>query len=282
MDTDQQLTVAIQGVAGSFHDEAAAQYFEQPVNPVPCETFRDLFLVMKKKKAHFAVMAIENTVAGTILPNYAMLRTSSLAIIGETYLAIRQNLMALPGQKLEDIREVHSHPMAIQQCHAYFEKHPHMRLVESTDTAASAAWIAEHKKKGFGAIAAKRAASMYGLHILAPGIETDKRNFTRFLVLTDKENLANHNVPPDKASVAFHVAHRRGSLATVLTILAGHGCNLTKIQSLPVLGKEWEYFIHIDLEFDARNQLDEALDTLNPHVLEFHVLGMYPRGKKNV
>lgn len=281
MDTDQ-LTVAIQGVAGSFHDEAAAQYFEAPVTPIPCETFRDLFHVMKKRRARYAVMAIENTVAGTILPNYAMMRTSTLAIIGETYLAIRQNLMAIPGQKLEDIREVHSHPMAIQQCHAYFEKHPDIRLVETSDTAASAAWIAEHKKKGFGAIAAKRAASMYGLHILAPGIETDKRNFTRFLVLTDRSNLASHTEAPDKASVAFHVTHRRGSLATVLTILAGHGCNLTKIQSLPVLGKEWEYYMHIDLEFEKQNQLDEALDTITPHVHELHVLGMYPRGKKNV
>lgn len=281
MDTDQ-LTVAIQGVAGSFHDEAAAQYFEAPVTPIPCETFRDLFQVMKKRKAHYAVMAIENTVAGTILPNYAMMRTSTLAIVGETYLAIRQNLMALPGQKVEDIREVHSHPMAIQQCHAYFEKHPDIRLVETSDTAASAAWIAEHKKKGFGAIAAKRAATMYGLHILAPGIETDKRNFTRFLVLTDRSNLGDHTMAPDKASVAFHVTHRRGSLATVLTILAGHGCNLTKIQSLPVLGKEWEYFMHIDLEFEKKNQLDEALDTITPHVHELHVLGMYPRGKKNV
>jgi prephenate dehydratase len=281
MDT-HQLTVAIQGVEGSFHDEAAAQYFATPVIPVPCETFRELFQVMKKRKARYAVMAIENTVAGTILPNYAMLRTSNLAVIGETYLAIRQNLMALPEQKIEDIREVHSHPMAIQQCHAFFEKHPHIRLVETSDTAASAAWIAGHKKKGFGAIAAKRAASLYGLHILAPGIETDKRNFTRFLVLTDRSNLCDHTDAPDKASVAFHVTHTRGSLATVLTILAGHGCNLTKIQSLPVLGKEWEYFMHIDLEFGERSQLDDALATITPHVHELHVLGMYPRGKKNV
>lgn len=281
MDPDQ-LTVAIQGVAGSFHDEAAAQYFTTPVTPVPCETFRDLFQVMKKRKARYAVMAIENTLAGTILPNYGMLRTSGLAVIGETYLAIHQNLMALPGQKLEDIREVHSHPMAIQQCYAYFEKHPHIRLVESTDTAASAAWIAEHRKKAFGAIGAKRAASMYGLQIIAPGIETDKRNFTRFLVLTDRANLNGDAGPADKASVAFHVTHTRGSLATVLTILAAHGCNLTKIQSLPVLGREWEYFIHIDLEFGDEQNLRDALATVKPHVHELHVLGTYQRGKKNV
>ena len=135
-------TVAIQGVAGSFHDEAAARHFGTGYLPVSCETFRDMFTALKSHKARYAVMAIENTVAGTILPNYALLRTSGMAVIGEVYLAIRQNLLALPGQKLEEIREVHSHPMAIQQCQVYFEKHPHIRLVETADTAASAEWIA--------------------------------------------------------------------------------------------------------------------------------------------
>lgn len=280
MDPDQRI-IAIQGIAGSFHDEACAQYFPSPFTIVPCETFRDLFQVMKKRKARYAVMAIENTVAGTILPNYALLRTSTLAIIGEIYLAIRQNLLALPGQSLEDIREVHSHPMAIQQCHAYFEKHPQIRLIETTDTAASAAWIREHHKKGIGAIAARRAASLYGLNILAPGIETDKRNFTRFLVLTDKDHLNGQMPPPDKASLAFHVSHTRGSLARVLTVLAEHGCNLTKIQSLPILGREWEYFMHVDLEFDDVQHLKDALAVITPYVHELHVLGTYPRGKKN-
>jgi len=280
MDTDQPV-IAIQGIAGSFHDEACAQYFPGPFTIVPCETFRDQFQVMKKRKARYAVMAIENTVAGTILPNYALLRNSTLAVIGEIYLAIRQNLMALPGQVLDDIREVHSHPMALQQCDAFFEKHPHLRLVETTDTAASAAWIRAHHKKGVGAIAARRAASMYGLTVLAPGIETDKRNFTRFLVLTDKDHLNGHAAPPDKASLAFHVSHVRGSLARVLTILADHGCNLTKIQSLPILGREWEYFMHVDLEFDDIQQLQDALTSITPHVHELHVLGTYPRGKKN-
>ncbi len=279
MDPDQ-LTIAIQGVAGSFHDEASAQHFPDPFTIVPCETFRDLFQVMKKRKARYAVMAIENTVAGTILPNYALLRTSTLAIIGEVYLAIRQNLMALPGQKLEDIREVHSHPMAIQQCHTFFEKHPHVRLVETSDTAGSAAWIKDHHKKGVGAIGGKRAAALYGLQILAPGIETHKRNFTRFLVLTDRDQLNGHILPPDKASVAFHVSHTRGSLARVLTILADYGCNLTKIQSLPVLGREWEYFMHIDLEFDDLQHLKDALASITPYVHELHILGTYPRGKK--
>ncbi len=281
MEPDQPV-VAIQGIAGSFHDEAASQYFSAPYTPVPCETFRDLFQVMKKHKARFAVMAIENTVAGTILPNYALLRDSQMAVIGEVYLAIRQNLLALPGQKLEDIREVHSHPMAIQQCHVFFEKHPHIRLVETTDTAGSASWIVEHKKRGCAAIAGKRAATLFGLHVLAAGIETHKRNFTRFLVLTDKANLNGSAPPPDKASLSFHVPHSRGSLAKALSVLADHGCNLTKIQSLPVLGREWEYYMHIDLEFDAYRLFQDALTSVTPHVHELQILGIYPRGKKNV
>ena len=281
MDTTSH-SVAIQGIAGSFHDEAAARYFSDGYEPIPCETFRDMFIVLKKRKVKYAVMAIENTVAGTILPNYALLRTSEMAIIGEIYLAIRQNLLCLPGQKLEQIREVHSHPMAIQQCQAYFEKHPEIRLVESSDTAASASWIAEHHKRGFGAIASKRAAHLFGLQVLAAGIETDKRNFTRFLVLHHRSEMNGTSAPPDKASLAFHVPHARGSLARVLTILAEEGCNLTKIQSLPVLGREWEYYMHVDLEFEFARHYHAALQAIAPHVHEMKILGEYPRGKKNV
>jgi prephenate dehydratase len=281
MDTTSH-TVAIQGIAGSFHDEAAAEYFTHGYEPIPCETFRDMFIVLKKGKAKFAVMAIENTVAGTILPNYALLRTSEMAIIGEIYLAIRQNLLCIPGQKLEQIREVHSHPMAIQQCQTYFEKHPQIRLVETSDTAASASWIAEHHKQGFGAIASKRAAHLYGLQVLAAGIETDKRNFTRFLVLHQRSEKSETPAPPDKASLAFHVPHARGSLARILTILAEEGCNLTKIQSLPGLGREWEYYMHVDLEFESAQHYHAALQAIAPHVHELKILGEYPRGKKKV
>ena len=280
MDTPSE-TVAIQGIAGSFHDEAAAQYFTGAYQPVPCETFRDMFILLKKRKVKYAVMAIENTVAGTILPNYALLRTSEMAIIGEIYLPIHQNLLCLPGQKLENIREVHSHPMAIQQCQAYFERHPQVRLVETTDTAASALWIARHKKHGFGAIAGKRAAQLFGLQVLAAGIETDKRNFTRFLVLHQRSEINGTRPAPDKATLAFHVPHTRGSLARVLTILAREGCNLTKIQSLPVLGREWEYYMHVDLEFESAEHYQAGLKAIAPHVQEMKILGEYPRGKKN-
>jgi prephenate dehydratase len=281
MDTPKN-GVAIQGIAGSFHDEAAVQYFGNGYTPIPCETFRDMFILLKKKKVKYAVMAIENTVAGTILPNYALLRTSEMAIIGEIYLAIRQNLLCLPDQKLDQLREVHSHPMAIQQCQVYLEKHPHLRIVETTDTAASAMWIAEHKKRAVGAIGSKRAAHLFGLQVLAAGIETDKRNFTRFLILHRRSEMNGTPPTPDKATLAFHVPHTKGSLARVLSILADEGCNLTKIQSLPVLGREWEYYMHVDLEFESDGHYRSALAAISPYVQEMTILGEYPRGRKNV
>jgi prephenate dehydratase len=272
--------IAIQGIAGSFHDEAAQDYFKDGIEILPCETFRDLIKAVAQNRAGFAVMAIENTVAGTILPNYALLRNSNLQIIGEVYIAIRQNLMALPGHRIEDIEQVHSHPMAIQQCADFFEDHPNIRLIESADTAASAEWIAREQLLGYGAIAGVRAAHLFGLHILAAGIETDKRNFTRFLVLTDASAVDGEAGPPDKASISFSVPHLRGSLARVLTTLADHECNLTKIQSLPILGREWEYYMHVDLEFDAPDRFTRAMSSITPEVHELKILGQYQRGEK--
>jgi len=225
-------------------------------------------------------MAIENTVAGTILPNYALLRNSSLQIIGEVYIAIRQNLLALPGQQIADIEQVHSHPMALQQCADFFEEHPGIRLIESLDTAASAQWIAEDRLYGYGAIAGIRAAHLFGLHILASSIETDKRNFTRFLVLTDASKVDGDAGLPDKASISFSVPHVRGSLAKVLSMLADQECNLTKIQSLPILGREWEYYMHVDLEFDHPDRFTRAMEIITPDVHELKVLGQYQRGEK--
>jgi prephenate dehydratase len=272
--------IAIQGIAGSFHDEAAHQFFSFPIECLPCETFREMFRVLQVKKAQYAVMAIENTVAGTILPNYALLRDSDLVIIGEVYLAIRQNLLALPGETIENLEEVHSHPMAIQQCQDYFEQHPHIRLVESADTAASAQWIAENRLYGRGAIAGNRAAALFGLHILAAGIETDKRNFTRFLVIADRSHTNGMTAPPNKASISFSVAHTRGSLARVLTILAENGCNLTKIQSLPILGREWEYYMHVDLVFESHEMFTRSLQSIQDQVHELKILGAYAQGEK--
>lgn len=271
--------IAIQGGRGSFHELAANKFFQEKHDYVLCETFKSLFDNLKKENNNYGVVAIENTVAGTILPNYAMLRNSEMQIIGEVYLRIQQNLMALPGQKIKNLKEVHSHPMAILQCHDFFEKHPNIKLIESFDTALSAKWIAESQIKNIGALAGTNAASLYGLEILAESIETNKKNFTRFLVIQNKQ-LVNNNGKADKASVCFNVPHVKGSLAKVLSILAKHNINLTKIQSLPLLGKEWEYYIHIDLEFDDYNSYKKVMQTIHNSVTEFKILGEYKRGEK--
>ena len=203
MQKAQIKKIAIQGFRGSFHEEAARKYFGADIDFFFCETFKELFSVMDRNAADYAVMAIENTVAGTILPNHAMLRQSRMKVIGEIYLPIQQNLLALKGQKIEDIKEVHSHPMAILQCDDFFEKHPHIRLVEAVDTALSAELIAKKQQQGMGAIASLTAAEIFDLQVLAPGIETNKRNFTRFLVLTSAASTA-VDVNPNKASVCFY------------------------------------------------------------------------------
>ncbi len=271
--------IAIQGIRGSFHELAVQKYFGMNFSAIECDTFKALFDVLKTKKADYAVMAIENTVAGTILPNYAMLRDSNLRIIGEVYLRIHQNLMVLPGQKIEDIKEVYSHPMAIMQCLDFFEQYPHIRLVESLDTAGSAKNIADVKLLGVGAIAASIAAEIYALNIIAEGIETNKKNYTRFLVLRDKVAVEETS-DVDKASVCFNVVNEKGSLAKVLTTIAEHNINLIKIQSLPLVGQEWEYFIHIDTEFDNYQDYTKAIEAIKPGMNHFKELGIYKRGKK--
>ena len=277
------MRVAIQGVEGSFHQIAAFKFFgeREIIESVECETFREFFRTFERSDDYFGVMAIENTVAGTILPNYALLRNSPLQIIGEVYLRIKHNLLALNGQGIMEIKEVHSHPMALLQCHAFFEKYPHLRMVESADTALSARLLKEGKSKGVAAIAANLAADKYGLSILAEGIETNKRNFTRFLVLQHSDMVPPAKRMPTKASVCFDLAHESGSLARVLQIFAEHGINLTKIQSLPVIGKEWRYFFHLDLEFDAYDNYQKSLQNIRPYVQQLKILGEYLSGIKH-
>ncbi len=271
--------IAIQGLKGSFHELAAIKYFIKNFSCIECMSFKEVFNSLKKKNADFAIVAIENTVAGTVLPNYAMLRESEMKIIGEIYLRIEQNLLALPGQDIKKINEVHSHPMAILQCHEFFEKYPAVKLIESEDTAGSAKNIADKKIAGTAAIASELAAEIYGLEIIARGIETNKKNFTRFLVITDKKYSLDSSVA-DKASVCFNVPHQRGSLAKVLNVLADYEINMSKIQSLPLVGKEWEYFIHVDLEFEKYNQYSKAIKAILPLTNEFKILGEYKRGEK--
>ncbi len=271
--------IAIQGFEASFHESAARKFFGNDIEIFECLTFQRLFDAMEKNEADLAVMAIENSVAGSILPNYARLRDANLTIIGEVYIRISMNMMALPGQSIEDIKEVHSHPIALLQSHNFFRTHPHIRIVESDDTALSAKIIAEDKIKGRGALASKTAAELYNLEILAEGVETNKRNFTRFLVLAN-ENDAQTSLNISKASWSFRTAHLAGSLAKVLTILGEHNINLTKVQSLPVLGEEWKYYFYGDLEFEDQSDYLKAKEAVMPFVYDLKILGEYEQGNK--
>ena len=274
--------VAIQGVEGSYHEIAAQKFFGKEIRLDMCNSFPELFRSLESGKAAFGVMAIENSVAGSLLPNYALLRDSEFAIVGEVYLRIEHCLMAMPGQKIEDLKEAHSHPMAIQQCQAFFKKYPHIKLVEREDTAGSAAWIVEKSKKKVAAIAGELAAEKYQLEILSKGIETNKRNFTRFLVMVSKLEAKNWKLQADKASLCFNLSHSVGSLSQILQVLSAYGMNLSKIQSSPIVGKEWQYFFHIDLEFENFQQYRLSLDAIRPLVNGLKILGEYPRGNKNV
>jgi prephenate dehydratase len=272
--------VAIQGGAGAFHEIAALHYFgKDNVEIVPSLTFKDLFRSLENSHADYGIMAIENTVAGSIIPNYSLLFESNMKIIGEIYLRIVQNLVALPGQTIDQISEVYSHPMAILQCQKFFEQYEHIKLIESVDTALSAKDIQEGQTKGVGAICSAIAAERYNLDIIASGIETNKTNYTRFLILVDKNEEVTYNEPINKASLQFALAHEIGSLAKILSIFSYFNINLTKIQSLPIVGKEWEYFFYVDVEFSDINMYRQAVDSARPFMSELAVLGEYSKGQ---
>lgn len=271
--------VAIQGFAGSFHEEAARRYyggnFAEMPQIVECSTFDGLYKAMDQGVADCAIMAIENTISGGLLPNFELLRKYRQKIKGEIYLHIHQNLMALPGQKLEDIREVRSHYMAINQTREFFETRcPWMRMVEAEDTAKSAADLAEQNLMGVGAVASKLAAQMYGLEILEPEIETFKTNFTRFLILDDAIEVPQDRI--NKASICFTLPHKPGSLAHILTILSFYDMNLTRVQSLPIPGRQWQYFFYIDIRFEDYERYQQALSAVRPLIDDINILGEYP------
>lgn len=270
--------IAIQGETGSYHEIAARQFFGNHIQLECCDSFPELFKNLGSLTSDFAVSAIENSVAGTILPNYGLLRESGFHIIGEVYLRISHMLMALPGTKIEDLKEVHSHPMAIAQCHRFLDTLPNIRLVECDDTAASARRIAENKSPHVAAIASTLAASHYNMSILAQAIEDDPGNFTRFFILSRSES--DLIKQPDKASLCFAVGHEVGQLSKVLMILSAHGMNLTKIQSSPIVGKAWEYFFHLDLEFSAYDQYQRAIDSIRSLVKDLTIIGEYPKAHK--
>ena len=251
--------VTIQGYEGSFHQVAAQLYHGKNVQVIPCATFRDVVKTgSNKKESDGAVMAIENSIAGSILSNYNLLQKSNLRITGEIYLQIRQNLLVNRGMKLEEIKEVHSHTMALQQCYDFLDKYK-WKLVETEDTALSAKHIAQHKSKHIAAIASKLAADLYHLNVLAPAIQTMKNNYTRFLIL-QREDKAPAIQDADKASVNFVTDHSKGSLARVLTTIAQGGINLSKLQSFPIPGSDFKYSFHADMEFETKEQLNKAID----------------------
>lgn len=272
--------VIIQGIAGSFHDIAVRKYFGNDIELVECPTFREQFATLKREPDLYGMVAIENTVAGSILPNYTLLRESELKIIGEQKLHIEQNLAVVKGQKIEDLKSVESHPMALRQCEDFFLQYPHIKLIESDDTASSAKRIASGERKHVGTICGELAAQIYGLDIIARNIETNKMNSTRFLVLQSQwaNNKEDSRKTADKASLVFSLPHKKGSLSKVLTILSFYDINLTKIQSLPVIGQEWQYLFYIDLAFDDYVRYKQSVDAITPLTEELKILGEY---KKN-
>lgn len=271
--------VSIQGYEGSFHQVAAQQFFGKDVEVIPCDTFREVVkIASSKKESEGGVMAIENSIAGSILPNYNLLQKSNLQVVGEVYLQIKQNLLVNPGVKLEDIREVHSHPMAILQCIDYLEKF-NWKLVETEDTALSAKHIHQKHNKHAAAIASKLAADLFDLEVLAPNIHTMKNNYTRFLILQRKD-MAQEIPDANKASVNFHTDHSRGSLAKVLTRIAEGGINLSKLQSFPIPGSDWQYSFHADMEFNSLEQFQGVIKEIEPLTVSLQVYGIYKNGKQ--
>ena len=270
--------VSIQGYEGSFHQVAAQQFFGKNIRVIPCATFREVVKIAgSRKESDGGVMAIENSIAGSILPNYNLLQKSNLQVVGEVFLHIRQNLLVNPGVKLQDIKEVHSHPMAIQQCLEFLDKYD-WKLVETEDTALSAKLLHQHRNRHTAAIASRLAAELFQLEMVAPNIHTLKNNYTRFLILK-RETDAGTIHDANKASLNFHTDHSRGSLAKVLTRIAEGGINLSKLQSFPIPGSDWKYSFHADMEFDSLEQFNEVIQAIKPLTAELKIYGVYKKGK---
>lgn len=274
--------VVVQGYPGCFHEEAALKYFgDLPLEIVPARTFSDLATTLvSNPNDHLAIIAIENSIAGSLLQNYRIIRENRLRVVGEVHLRIKHNLMVLPGQSITDIYEVHSHPMALNQCLDFLGAYPHIRLVEKEDTAFSAKEIRDNDLTGIAAIASETAAELYGLEILAKGIETSIINYTRFFIAQDSTKsvvLADF----DKASIYMRVPHQKGSLMKVLEIVNDHYINVSKLQSYPVLGEVNTYYFHLDLEFGDLDDYEDCIDDLQKVTDMVEVIGLYKRGEVN-
>lgn len=274
-----ETKIAIQGIKGSFHHQVAQQYFEQVDGLDECMSFDDLVKSLVNNRSQKGVMALENSIAGSIIPNYALIDRHDLHIIGEHYLDIHMNLMVLKGQKIEDIKEVHSHPIALLQCAVFFSQYPHIKLVESGDTAETARRIQEQKLNGIGAVAAPIAAELYDLEILAAGIHTVQSNKTRFVIV----KTTNKEWPKEavnKASVKFELDDTPGSLATVLNVMNNCKLNLTKIQSMPIIDRPFQYSFFVDVIFEKYKHYEKAKNILALMTTHFKVLGEYKRGEQ--
>ena len=267
--------VAIQGIKASFHEEAAFKFFGGDIQTVECNSFKETCDKLEQNDADFVVMAIENSIAGSLLPNYTLIRDFGFSVVGEVYLAIQLHLMALPGTKFEDIKTVTSHPIAIRQCIDFFYDYPHIKVVESNDTAACAKRIRDEQLTDTMAIANSLAAELYGLEVLVRRVESNKKNYTRFLIL--KKEKTDEGKDINKASICFQVGHKPGSLATVLNIFAEQEVSLTKIQSLPVLGKRNEYYFYVDLEWPSTDKYDKAIRQALKYTSNFNILGEYQK-----
>lgn len=269
--------VAIQGVKGSFHHLVTQNYFATAVEIEPFLTFKEAVNALTEKKVEAAVMALENSIAGSIIPNYALIDNNALQITGEYYLDVQHNLMALPGQSIADIKEVCSHPMALLQCQAFFDQYSHIKLVEDSDTAEVAERINKHQLKGIAAIASSAAAEIFKLQILANNIQTIQSNETRFVIL---ERQPHPTSTINKASLKFLLDHKRGSLAAMLNVMSDCNLNLTKIQSLPKIDTPWKYAFFVDVTFDTEENYEKAKALMNIMAEEFKVLGTYKNAKK--
>ena len=271
--------IAIQGAEGSNHHKVARDFYGDEVQLKECLSFDVLVDSLLDKTSDKGIMAIENTIAGSIIPNYALIDANNLYISGEEYLNIHHHLMALPGQKIEDIKEVCSHPMALLQCKEFFKKHPHIKLVEDVDTAEVAKRISKNKLEGVAAIAPKLAAEIFSLDVIEDEIQTMKENATRFVIVQTKK--PNNGIDQiNKASLKFQLDHKRGSLAAILNVLSDCKMNLTKIQSLPVIESPWKYSFFVDVTFQNYKEYEKAIAIIEIMASELKVLGTYKNGRK--
>lgn len=279
------INVAIQGIVGSYHDIAAHQFFgNKDIEPVCCTTFEKVFEQIKSDESTIGMVAIENTIAGSLLHNYDLIRENGVTIVGEHKLRISHSIMCLPEDNWENLTEVNSHPVALAQCRTFLNNHRALKIVETDDTAGSAKDIKENNLRGHAAICSKFAAPLYGMKILEEGIETNKHNFTRFLIVCDpwKADELRDVKQSNKASIVFSLPHSEGSLSQVLSIFSFYKINLTKIQSLPIIGREWEYLFYIDITYNEYMRYRQSIDAVRPLARELKILGEYEEGQSRI